>query len=860
VGGLTLFAGLLLPWLGGALWLAFADTRGKQFPGNRWCQLGYGFFLGYAVLYFSILACNAVTGGVAWPPVMAFMGCFAAAGGVAWFLAPGSPSAGRPADGNPPERAQKILLAVFLTWTALHLAFICIEVFTQALYPWDAWLAWVYRAKAWYLAGAMTDVVGPAQWALASTAGTYTIDAWVYPLFPSVIPYWAALSLGHWSETLVNVPALFAGIAIGMALYGQCRQHGFGLAAGVLACYLLYSIPLFGTHIALAGYADLWMAGFCGLGFICVIRGSIAYRDGAGGPGLVLPGLLMLVMSITVKNEGVVWLLTALAFLLLANVRLRVAFALVLLLLLTTALCASAGISHLHLPLIGDIGVVEGRVLLPYIGSFRIEPHNVWKVYADNFLVMGNWNLFPLAVLAGLLLSLQSPLGKNQVQARRTGLAFTGLVIATQLFIFGMTDEGLWADTYTAVNRLVLHFVPALLFMVLVVVQSRLAVTTPGGRTEAARLTAAAAAAALIVACGVFYLLTRDLPKPPPAAVTFAADNYGFAFGHGTAAGGRMRVDRFSDGYALLTSGPVEIDAGDYPAIEYTWLPSGPGQQAAFFWRRQGDGNVQRQDLATSGTGVFDLSSLEHWRGPVTELGFLLRSPAGQPVELGAATLEPDTLALRLRMLWQGWSSFEEWSQRSINFLNGGAERQALSLPLLLAAWLLLGIAVLSLHGAIRRRHSDWLRSAVLLFFIAWVLLDLRWTVNNVRQARLSLQTAAMTGAQRTGAELDGEVRRYVRHLKKKLLGGKPMRILILGGPDSVDYYLLRAKYHLLPHSAYVTHRLTRALTPDTLDYVVYFGRPGTITQVPGWNTRWRNSLLEVDKGGMGAVYRIKKH
>jgi hypothetical protein len=203
--------------------------------------------------------------------------------------------------------AGKVLLVILAVWTGLHFFFAASEVFNQPLYPWDAWLAWVYRAKAWYLAGGMVDVVSPAQWATATSADVYTIHAWTYPRFPSVVPYWAALSLGRWSETLVNLPALLAGSAIGLALYGQCRESGMNPLLGITACYLLFSVPLFGTHIALAGYADIWMAGFAGLGFIALLRGALC-----GQHFQTLLGFLMIALAIGVKNEGAVWFLAAL--------------------------------------------------------------------------------------------------------------------------------------------------------------------------------------------------------------------------------------------------------------------------------------------------------------------------------------------------------------------------------------------------------------------------------------------------------------------------------------------------------------------------------------------------------------------
>ena len=364
---------------------------------------------------------------------------------------------------------------------AIHLIFVAVEIFTQPVYPWDAWLAWVYRAKAWFLAGNMSNIASTADWSTASSASVYTIDAWLYPLFPSVIPYWAALSLGRWSETLVNLPVLFAGLAMGMALYGQCREHGLSKLASLVICYLLYSIPLLGTHLALAGYADIWMAGFTGLGFVAVMRGAIM-RDDADGSGFqMVLGFLMIIFSIWVKNEGAVWLLAAIAMLILTTCRPRVPILMLVGAVIVVLFGFALGQTHIEIPLIGSLGFIDDRLAIPFIGSFRLEVHNIWHVYWDNFINMGSWNLLWVAVAGSLLLGFKSPNLVSGYRTRRTALSFILIFLATQLFIFGLTDQGLWADTYTAINRLPLHFVPALLFAVIVIAQASL---TPNNSTR----------------------------------------------------------------------------------------------------------------------------------------------------------------------------------------------------------------------------------------------------------------------------------------------------------------------------------------------------------------------------------------
>ena len=465
---LTLYLGLLLPWVTGALCLiAIERYVAASNPPNLFRQAGYGFFLGYAGLFLLIKANHWLNGSVSWAGLMMVLALLTAGGAVLLWRAPKTSFEYSSRQSTLTQNKPMLWLTVLLLgWLTVHLLIYAVDIFTQPVYPWDAWLAWVYRAKAWFLSGDITTVVSTADWLTNTAASSYTIDAWQYPTFPSVIPYWAALSLGHWSETLVNVPVLFAALAIGMALYGQCREYGLSITISVLSCYLLYSIPLFGTHIALAGYADIWMAGFSGLGFIALIR-ALVQRSSTPRQryGLQMAlAFILLVMAIAVKNEGAVWLLAAIGMLIVLSFRARVPILMMVSAGLLILLGFAFGVTHINLPILGSIGLIEDRLFIPFIGNFALELHSIWHVYLTNFFAMGSWNLFWLLVLTAIVLAARSSVGPSGKQVQRIGLTFFCTFLVTQFFIFGLTDQGLWADTYTAINRLPLHFVPALLF------------------------------------------------------------------------------------------------------------------------------------------------------------------------------------------------------------------------------------------------------------------------------------------------------------------------------------------------------------------------------------------------------------
>jgi hypothetical protein len=363
-------------------------------------------------------------------------------------------------------------MVTVLALMSVHVVFIGVEVLTREVYPWDAWGSWVYRAKAWFFADSISAVVSSADWVTAPTAEIYTIQAWLYPLFPSVIPYWAALSQGEWSETLVNLPVLLAGMAISMALYGQCRENGISVMASLITCYFLFSIPLFGTHLALAGYADIWMAGYVGLGFIALIQGVLKQKATGQARTQLAIGFLMITFSVFVKNEGAVWLLAAIAMMILATWKPRNIIILLVTILSLTLLGLSLGINYIDIPLIGRLGFVGERLVIPFIGEFPLEIHDIRDAYWNNFFRMGSWNLLWPIVTATLLISLRSIFIMPNDRTGRAVMSFILIFVATQVFIFGFTNQGIWADTYTAINRLPLHFVPALLFTVAVTVRA----------------------------------------------------------------------------------------------------------------------------------------------------------------------------------------------------------------------------------------------------------------------------------------------------------------------------------------------------------------------------------------------------
>jgi hypothetical protein len=138
------------------------------------------------------------------------------------------------------------------------------------------------------------------------------------------------------------------------------------------------------------------------------------------------------------------------------------------------ALLLLLGISYIDLPGIGTLGLIDGWLHIPFIGSFELEIRDLRAAYLMNFFLMGSWNLLWPVVVFGLLLAARGISGPWTDETMRAAFGFMVIFFATQVFIFCFTDRGEYAELFTAINRLPLHFLPALLYATATVIWSRL--------------------------------------------------------------------------------------------------------------------------------------------------------------------------------------------------------------------------------------------------------------------------------------------------------------------------------------------------------------------------------------------------
>ena len=825
---LTLITGLMLPWIAGAAWMGAVEARfGAGGPGARARNWGHGFFIGYAALGFVLLTQSALTGGVSWGAPMLVLAALAALGG---WLCLRANSVDSPAGGPSvpigekrrqsssavltpvPSAVGRLLLALFLAWAALHLLLALLDEFTIPVYPWDAWLLWLYRAKAWFFSGNIFELISAADWLRSTDPGAYTVDAVGYPLLPSIFPLWAALSYGAWSETLVALPTFLCGVALGLALFGQSRRAGSGPLIAMTVVYLLYATPLVGTHLSLAGYADLWMAGFAGLGFLALLQGRI---EGARYP--VLLGLVLVALGMMVKNEGVVWFVAWLVLWFMLSVRWWISLAMAALLAVLTGAALHFGVDPVHLPFGQTFSIVGDRVDLPFIAAFKLEAYSPWRIYSHGLFAMDTWNLLwtMLAVTAVFALA------RIRQSASRVVLVFFLVFCATQVFIFGFTQHGQFGESYTASNRLLMHFLPALLYSMAVILASVLQrafgamPTVPRWR----RFTPPVLAA-IIALGGVYVVVAGGVSdtNEDVEAMVFAPAAFTPIVGEWNVEDNRLSLMALTDGFGAASVQGTRIDAGTHYLLHFE--VTGELRRPVLFWRtRDNPQEVVQLDLWDNQSDYIDLRGREGWSGEVTELGILYRAMGDEQITVSGVSLGPETVATRLSGLIDGWFQPEPWTQRSVNFRTGGAAVQAVFLPTLLSGWFVLTVLI----GAVllRKDRGALVRIAALVLLLGWLLLDLRWTSGRLAQADDRVAALSSTMQEKLDAAEDGELAAFARRMREEYFDNAPGRILILNDGTMPDYYEFKLKYHLLPLASGQGRGRLRRAAPQHIDYIL---------------------------------------
>lgn len=436
-----LFGALLsvaLPWAAGAIWLRAlwrTDSAGRILV----C-IGYGYLVGAFAT--TLLMRLGSAGGLRWSAAW-IGGALLALAAAGWLVV-------RPAASlrGAMQRSAAALAAMaplprrlfwlFLALCAINATAIACYIVWSLLLPYDAMAQWADKARVWYEYGRIVPFIDTLPWRRSGDVLSFWDSNPRYPATIPLLQTWGALALGHWDESLINLPWVAGFVSLGIAFYAQLRRLGAGPAKAMACTYLLLSLPFLDVHVAVSGMVDIFVAIAYGLAAISLWQWTLQrqWQDAALAAA-------MAVICAALKMEGIVWVLTLLPALVVALNR-RIGITAVI----TVGLAAAIYLA---------LGPTEIRIM-GYVLRTKLE--NVTLPVYQHLFVMDNWHLLWYAAIALIVLKARALLGKTLAPATVTMLAAAGFVVV--VFFFSTAAVGV--DEETLLNRFLLHAVPALLF------------------------------------------------------------------------------------------------------------------------------------------------------------------------------------------------------------------------------------------------------------------------------------------------------------------------------------------------------------------------------------------------------------
>lgn len=369
-------------------------------------------------------------------------------GVVGWLMAWWSRRHSKPWAEPPSERRWRLwalVALILLGWRGWLLAS---DILLHPTLPWDAWAAWEAKAKAWVLARQIAPFVSFSEWLARPNDMLRTGIGYSYPdLLPWTIVWFA--SAGGWVEPWINLAWFGLWIALLIAQYGQLRALGVETGRAWIGVYLLGSLPLLESHVALGGYADLWVATLFAQAVFAWLRWHC--HGERRQLGVVIGIIVMLPM---IKLEGAVWAIVLAAACVFSSLpawsrrrRFLLGFAFATTL---TLLSFAFGAAWIH-------------VARRYIGNstaFNLaDITDSLAAFSSGLWAQGNWNLLWFA-LPVVLISNRHAWMRSATTRRLFVLAGVSFLLIAGLFVF--TAAARYAQSYSAVNRLLLQLTPML--------------------------------------------------------------------------------------------------------------------------------------------------------------------------------------------------------------------------------------------------------------------------------------------------------------------------------------------------------------------------------------------------------------
>ena len=715
------------------------------------------------------------------------------------------------------ERTALSLLAdsPFTVWllllVAVHFIFSAANNLNHSIFPWDAFTTWMYRAKAWVLMDAISPLTYSGEWLANGGSENLAIYANRYPTSLSILAAFPASLGGGWNANVASLPWSFALLAATFTSFGTSRLAGHSRVVSLLSAYFLSSLALLTAHASLAGYGDLWIALSSGAGLTLLLTWRVA-----GSPTALWLGLSLLVVGTQFKTEGWLWLGLGLAFIVLEYTLLVLRWQWLLLYLIATALLfISLDLTTVSLGPLGQWGMSDTRVYAGVIGDYALRPYNPAINYWRSFTQSPNFHLLAVGFMGALaVLTLSSR------QKARPFWILLGLIAISQIIIFGLSDHSRFAESGTAINRLVLHFLPVFIFTI---GHALAQLETAQSAISTKQFFAGLALAVIAFMMSIQVMLSTDTTDMLPPIFLDSKDVM-VVLGSTekvTVNGDSAITFSSSDtGFGVLKA-PNGIAVDQLPSLVKIDATVTAPSTAFFYWiNRQSAPNIHRIPLNIGTSHLLDLKTQSAWGADsISEYGIIVAEDGFDTTLIRRIDLVSNLSWQDIPALLTNWTAPITPTQVTLNDLQQSTVR-AIGLSTLLNVSAAILLSLLLFAQVLKQRSFNTLaQQPILIGLLAlWITSDIAWLMQTRAWPQLTT-TENKAWLAESGAHLIEPARLARSYLERD----KP--VLIIPANATASFEAQKLPYMLLPlKSAFVGPGDTR-LAQDWPGNIVVIGK-----------------------------------
>lgn len=659
-------------------------------------------------------------------------------------------------------------------------------------------------------------------WVAEGGASGYALYASEYPTALSIYAAVASSLAGGWNSAVASAPWAVCYAALCLTTYGSLILANSKPRTAMVGTYLISSLPLLNIHASLAGYGDLWMALLSGSGLSLLLVWRLRKIE-----QVLFLALLLLLAGTQIKTEGWIWLLLGAGFVTAAwiseKIRYRWLFTGIA---LTAAALWVTGFTQISLGSLGMWGFSDTHILFGPLGNYELRPYDPLANYFGVLFQQANFSLLASVYSIALLLMLVF----RQEQAASFWLM--GLLIAaSQAVIFGASTYSKYAESGTAIARLLIHFTPVTILTVALFWETtkknaQNVNSLPDVSGEKQRLLdwmkrPPFAVMAILTVAIILPIGTLLSPSHRPAdtgPLTFGTDGFAIVVGQSaeTDQGHLFRDSPINVGVIMARLEPPSRPLPRYLITEISIANDG---DVAFYWIVDGETEVHSISISASGNVIEDLYQYPKWKGEeIKEVGYLVKKRAFKTALIRKLSLQNSLKASDLKILLNQWRASEHTSQRLINNTLGHAVA-----PISRNTWFNISIftaliMICMFYAMTSQKRAA--EAAAKTIIALWILSDLVHTFSSEPFAMALNEKAVQASPENHSANV---LAKAVVELGKHVRNATP--ILLLAADDNSQYVAQKLPFELLPGAAaHINQRRAADVIADWRGVVAVIG------------------------------------